>query len=412
MLEKRTLLHRVVLLALVLILAVPLLVACGGDNQKTPTPTPTPRLTLTLTPTPTATSTVTPFGPVKIGIIAPWSGPGAMTGIALVDPVVKLVEQQVKDQGGILGGREVKLIKYDNRMAVAESTAGAIKLILDNKVSALALGGNSRGELDAVVAVAEEKHVFFAALGYVTGLANLKFTVNAGTTLESFSDAQILAATKLVKAKTAAILATDVGDMHELASINKRQMQEAGIELVYEQYTPLATNDYTPFLTKIKFEKPDVLFLDESNIETNVTIAKQIMELGGWDNIKVLAIPGGANAAKLPGADGWYIAARWYPGLPYPGAMKLEKDYQSMFGSLPSANLVYFYDPIWTVIKAIELAGTDTDLEKIAQVARSGNLEWETPEGHAHFTPDGVSGLVMNLALIEGKKLVSVTIPE
>jgi hypothetical protein len=51
-----------------------------------------------------------------------------MTGL-LADPIIKLVEHQVKDMGGILGGRNIKIVKYDNRGSVAEAGAGAVQLI-------------------------------------------------------------------------------------------------------------------------------------------------------------------------------------------------------------------------------------------------------------------------------------------
>jgi hypothetical protein len=155
-----------------------------------------------------------------------------------------------------------------------------------------------------------------------------------------------------------------------------------------------------------------VLILEEGSNEANLTVAKQIMELGGWGNIKVLTLPGGEAAVRLPGADGWYILVLWLPGLSYIGAVKFEQDYQVMYGRLPSSNHVYFYNPLWTAIYASELAGTDTDLVKIAQAARSDKLEWDTPMGRAHFMPDGLSGLTMSVAHVEAGKLVQFQIPQ
>ena len=199
---------------------------------------------------------------------------------------------------------------------------------------------------------------------------------------------------------------------HNIVENTKPQLQAAGIELVYEQFASLETVDYSPYLTKIKFEKPDVLLLDTTQNEAAITIAKQIMELGGWDNIKVVAIAPGAAAVNQVGAQGWYLAVRWSPGLQNPGAVKYEKDYLAMHGKEPSVNAVYFYDPLWVAIKAIELAGTDIDLVKIAQAARSGNLEWDAPDGNVHITSDGRSNMGFSLARIENKTVVPVTIPE
>ena len=155
-----------------------------------------------------------------------------------------------------------------------------------------------------------------------------------------------------------------------------------------------------------------MVILEHNNNEAVVTIAQQIMELGGWGDSQVVTLPTGDFAKGKPGAQGWYVVVMWIPGLDYPGAVKFENDFKVMYNKMPSPTQVYYYNSMWTAIKAIELAGTDTNLVKIAEVARSGKLEWDTPMGHAHFTPDGLSGLSPVLTHIENKVLVGVTIPE
>ena len=93
--------YKLAALFLLMALIVSVLFACGKEKEKTPPPSATPVVTITPTPTvtlgPTRTSIATPTptsaGPVKIGAINSWSGPGAVSGIAIADPVIKLVEQ-------------------------------------------------------------------------------------------------------------------------------------------------------------------------------------------------------------------------------------------------------------------------------------------------------------------------------
>ena len=150
---KRWLVVFVVLSLLWLIL----LPACGGgEGEKTPTPIQTATVAPTATPTVvTATATPTPAKPVKIGMIHTFSGPMAAAGV-LTSQTIAVVEWQVKNMGGILGGREVKIIKGDDRGVVAETAAQAKKLILEEKVTILTLGGINTSSMTAVSDVAEE----------------------------------------------------------------------------------------------------------------------------------------------------------------------------------------------------------------------------------------------------------------
>jgi len=56
-------------------------------------------------------------------------------------------------------------------------------------------------------------------------------------------------------------------------------------------------------------------------------------------------------------------------------------------------------------------SGTDIDRVVIAEAARSGKLEWNTPMGHAHYAPDGTAGLNLIMAQIQDKKMVRGTTP-
>jgi len=417
---------RLMIFASLGLLLVLLLAACGKEKEITPAPTPTatatpsptpittatPSPTPTATPVPTATPTPTTSGPVKIGGIGSWSGPTAVSGVGIADPIIKLVETQVKNSGGILGGREVKVIRYDNRATVSEATAGATKLYYDDKVSAIVWGGISTAEFEAVVSAVEELHILYVSIGHIDNLAEKKFVVNGTTQREVNRETTINFINKVLKPKTAAFLGTDTMDARTNWPAVKEGIKAAGTEIVYEQYVSLDTTDYSPFLTKMKYANPDVLYLYSGQSEFYMGVAKQIMELGGWGDIQVVGMAGGEAARKMPGADGWYMQATWAPGLDYPGAVKFQQDYKAIVGGTPTASHVYFYNCLWTAIYAMKLAGTDTDRVAIAQAARSGKLEWDTPMGRAHYAPDGSSGLSLIIERVVGGNLVLVPMPE
>ncbi|MFA4837197.1 MAG: hypothetical protein WC749_14160, partial [Dehalococcoidia bacterium] len=107
--------YKLAALVLVLALIVPVLAACGDDDEattpvKTTPATTTPAATTPVATTPTAITTPTAtaipaatqnLGPIKIGILEDWSGPGAGAGW-LADGVLGLMKWQLEKEGGLL----------------------------------------------------------------------------------------------------------------------------------------------------------------------------------------------------------------------------------------------------------------------------------------------------------------------
>ena len=407
--------QRLVALTVLSLCLLVILPACSGNGgDKTPAIPLTPTIIVsqtTLTATPTSVKS-----PVKIGAVAPWSGSMAMTGF-LADQIMAVVEDQVKNMGGILGGRQIKFIRGDDRGVVAESAAQAEKLILDDKVSALTLGGVSAAHINAVADIAEELKVPFIGFATLYNAAARKYSacLYFGPIVRA-QNANFI--TNLLKPKTVAFLGYSPGDGREvLEGLNGKiagqdQSVTKGIDIVYEQYFSPGTLDFTPYLTKIKYVNPDLVVMDINTTEVAVTINKQIMELGGWGGMKVYyatEVNSGKSVASMPAAVGTYTALMWLQGSNDPGMKAFEDAYQHKYGRLPSPEVSYFYNCFWVAIKAIELAGTD-DPGKVAEALRSGDLAWESAWGHMRIGTDGTGQIKSMVAQVqEGGKLVKVS---
>jgi len=397
----------VALIALsLLLLMIP---ACGGGGEeKTATPTVTSTPTATKTPTPTATPSPIPAGPVKIGMLAPWSGPAATSG-GLADQISALVEDQVKNQGGILGGRMVKFIRGDDRGMVSESIAQARKLIQDDKVTILCLGGVSGAQSSAVANVAEELKVPFAAYTTLENVEALKYSVE----LYGFApaiNAGIGFITNVVKPKTIAFLAKDDAPSRTVMEGIRKGVEAKGITTVYDQTYPIETVDFSAYLTKIKYVKPDIL-VSHLLTEQALNINQQIKELGGWEGIVYYgASPASAAAAviKMPAAVGSYVALLWLPDSDEPGMKAFGDAFKQKYNRLPSPELAFFYNSMWIAIKAVELANSD-DPAKVAEALRSGNLVWDSAYGPMHIPTNGEADMTEMVAQVQaGGKLVKV----
>ena len=381
MLAKRSL-----LLLLMLSLLLLLLPACGGGGEGK--------------------------SPVKIGALHDWTGSQAIPGSYYADRTIKLVEKQVKDMGGILGGREVKFYKYDGSSTVSGILTAANKAFFADKMPVLVWGGSSSVNGQVVSDFAEQNQVLFIdLLIQPLDISNLKFTLRGGHRLDELD---ILAeyAVKALKASKVAILSTDLEESRQFASRWEDIVEASGGEIVYKDFAATGTTDFTPYLTKIKYYNPDVL-LTNLDLGGYTVMAQQVTGIGDWGNTKVLANTSATWQAGKPGAEGWYVYARWVPGLDNPSSQRFEQDYQAMFGDEPDGTAEMMYDMFWLAIEAIELAGTDTDRLAIATVARSGNLALETPLGYVKWGTDGEPVQKLGLmAHVEGGKLIPVQVPE
>ena len=330
-----------------------------------------------------------------------------MSGIFYGDNLIKLVEKQVKDMGGILGGRALDVIKYDNHASVPEAQAGAEKLVTVDNVAALIWGGVTGAECQAVAEYADKNHVLYTPFSSIIGLASMKYVLGAMPPMEVTCKAYIDLAIKIANAKTIGLLGAEISDARDRVKITKDAVEAAGIKVVYEDYITPGTVDFLPYLTKLKYANPDVAILESSMGEFYMTIAKQLPDIGGLGNMKIGCLSSGEGAKAIPAADGWYLSTLWYPELDTPGSVKFVNDYKAVVGRMPDATNVYFYNSAWCSIATIMAAGT-TDREKIGQVARSGQVEWEAPQGLVQWGADGLSNMPGFMVQIKDKQLVFV----
>ena len=429
---------RFVAVVLALVLLASVLAACGGGGggeQETPTvsptltatvaptetpiasetaaptATPSPTAAPTATPTPTAITTATPSptpaGPVKIGVVHDFSGSDALSGSYYAERLIKLATKQMKDQGGILGGREVQYLKYDAKSTLAGCQTAATEAILKDHVSVIIEGGSASVNGEALGTIAKENHTLYVDLFILPlDIINNPYVIRPGYRMDEM-DAMLNFGIKVLKAKTIGIFERDFQEDHLYADSWKKIASAAGVKVVYEDYYAIGTPDLTSFLTKIKYANPDLLLTD-CLLADYPTMAMEMQGLGGWGNIKVINSMAAALCVKMSSTNGWYIYARWLPGSSDPGSVKFIQDYKAMFGAEPDCVMELMYDPFMWAVKAIELAGTD-EPEAVARAARSGNLTWDSPGGPLSIGTDGeVTPQVHLIAQFQGGKMVPV----
>ena len=145
---------------------------------------------------------------------------------------------------------------------------------------------------------------------------------------------------------------------------------------------PLGVTDMSPYITKIKYENPNLLLLN-SNAGAAL-FAKQLPELGGLPNTTVMGMSYGVttvNTVQYPAAVGWYSMATYVPGMTSPAISKMLALWTKVNGNANMfAPTCVNYVNLLVAIEAIKLAGS-TDREAINNAGHSGKLVVDVPYG-------------------------------
>jgi len=328
----------------------------------------------------------------------------------LGDKIIAIVQDQLQKMGGILGGREVQFVRGDMGGTTAGAVGQAEKLILEDKVDILVWGGVSGANFSAVADVAERLNVPFVAMAAVRGIQDAKYTACLYG-IQTVINRVCAFTIDFVKPKTVAFLGYDDEDMrimlngYEPEGIpgSRDLLKATGIDVVYAEFYPLTTVDFSPYLTKIKYLNPDLFIGMYNNQGAAISVLTQISGLGGWGSMKYFCALEAGTSKKIlnmPSAVGTYAAVLWLPGSDEPGMKAFEDAFVQRYGGInPDAELTYYYNAVWVAIKAIELAGTD-DPVKVAQALRSGNLELDSAWGPLRIGTNGngkISAMVVQI---------------
>jgi len=381
--------YRIGILLLVLTLIVPLLTACGSDDDDDETTSAADQAT-----TSASSAAQTAGGePVKIGVLTSWSGPTALSGSFYVDNAIKVIEKELDDMGGILGGRPVEFVRYDTAGMTAEAMIGAEKLITKDNVCVLTIGGVSTAEGLVIADVAEKEKVLFASAMPLADVAEREYTVICTISLDSVVEdsAKLILELLNPKPQTAAIMTFNQPSSRDMARRWKELLEDGGVEIVYEEYIAPDIVDLAPYVTRIKYEDPDCL-LASLQVSQFIAIAKEIVGLGGWGDTQVIGFGTATSVRNMPGGVGWIIQSPWHPSKDDPESVRFKEVFEDTNDRSPTDMHVYMYNTLWTAIHAIELAGTDDPVD-IARAARSGNLEFDTPMGRDIIGTDGNNNL-------------------
>ena len=266
---------------------------------------------------------------IKIGHVAPVSGPQASYGKDNENGARMAVEV-LNTQSVVIGGKKVKfeLLAEDDAADPKQGTAAAQKLC-DSKVAGVV------GHLNSGTTIPAAKVYNDCGIPHITPSATNPNLTKPGykTTFRLLANdnalgaALALYASDTLKLKTVAVIDDRTAYGQGVAEVFKKTAESKGMKVVDQQFTTDKAVDFMAILTAIKGKNPDAIFYGGMDPQAGPML-RQMEQLGltrqkyfGGDGIctqdlikqaggaktleNVICAEGGASLDKMPGGKAW-----------------------------------------------------------------------------------------------------------
>jgi branched-chain amino acid transport system substrate-binding protein len=325
---------------------------------------------------------------VKIGVILPFSGQFADTGVQL-DNGIKLYMQQ---HGDTVAGKKIEVIRKDvGGIAPEVAKRLAQELIVRDGADILAGFALTPNALAAAEVSAQAKK-FMVVMNAATSSITTKSPYLARTSVtvpeidETFGS---WAAKSGIK--TAYTLVSDYGPGLDAETAFQRAFQEGGGKIVGSVRMPVANADFSAFVQRAKDASPDAIFIFVPGGTQPAAIGKALASRGITpQNTKILGQGEITfeDALKSMGDDAiGTITAFHYD---YNHASPLNKEfvaaYNKAFGRNPDIYSIGGYDGMRLIYAALEKTGGKADGQDLIDAAKG--MAWESPRGPISIDPE------------------------
>jgi branched-chain amino acid transport system substrate-binding protein len=349
---------------------------------------------------------------IKIGLVAPLSGGGALYGKQMENGA-KLAVDEINEAGGLLG-KKLKLIVQDDQANPGESVKVTQRLVTEEKINAWMgtlksadtvtdIGITSKQDIPSFVPVAVGNSIT------ESGFTNVFRNVSNNTMQVKELVAYIL---KNQPHKKIAIIAENSDYGRGLAEDFEKFFVEGGGQISNIEYYNMGTKEFNDPLTKIKANNPDAVVIS-GLIAEGALIVKQAQDLGLKTQWYSYGGFSGSAAIKLAGAAAEGLIHTEY-FTPVEGDEKIEKfvkAYEQKFNETPDA---YYsaatYDAVYLYAEGVRKAGT-LDNKKINDALHSIK-DYQGVMGTISFEQNGQATAKVWIAQIKDGKQTVIYRPE
>lgn len=344
--------------------------------------------------------------PIRLGILASYSGVFALYGPNIIEPAVRLF---LDLNGGQIAGRPVELFIEDDRSDPTGHVEKVTKLVEDDKIHAL-LGVNHSGGILAIRDYLDENKVptFVTVAGAkdVTQSRRSEYIFRTGFANGQMEAAGAILAWEHVKLNRVVGIGADYTAGHELLEPLLDGFRKVGGTVVETLWHPLGTADFSTYLSRIQSYRGQVDAVVPLMFGADATrFFAQYKEFGVGIPLYCFGnVLEQTAALDSIGAQAVGVKTYWM----YSSVLNNEENsrfrtaYRRAYGRLPGAFSATTYAAMQALAAAAEQVDGNVE-DKKAFVRAVEQVQVESPFGPLSFDAD--HGVVLNVYLNEVRDL-------
>ena len=311
---------------------------------------------------------------LKIGSMGPMSGGAAQWGLAM-DAAARMAAAEVNAKGGLqIGDKKchVTVVAYDSKYTAEGAAAGSNALAAQG--IHFIIGPVGAPEATGIKPILGRNQQLAWNGSYAKDALAPRYPLmfHLGPGPGGWATSVIQEALKYWKIKTVALVAPNDQGGTDIVTVDEVAYKELGIKTTSEYYQRGTTN-FAPIITRLLASNPDAVDTASSPPGDAGVIVKQLRLAGFKGPIGRDGGPGTEEILRVSGGMTVLKDFYWYSGPPdTPQTKAIDTEYKklmgkdqtfgaSLWGDLPGARMT---------LKAISIAGTMTDVQKVAAALR------------------------------------------
>ena len=327
-------------------------------------------------------------GPIKIGVVLPYSGVYAVLG----ESITQAMELVFARENWTVAGRKIELIKEDDEMQPPVGVRKTEKLIDSDKVDILTGPVHSGILMGMRDKVHNSKTILIVSNAGADAISRERCSRWIFRT--SFSNWQPCQPMGGWVAKNVAkdvfLTAPNYQAGKDMMNAFKETFVPAGGKIVAEDYPKLGETDYAPYLTKIRQSGAKAVFAFFSGTDA-VNFVKQYTQFGLKQSIKLTGAGFLTEPDVLPaqGASALgVITGHFYtPLLDNATNHRFVKEFRDKyFGKMPDGFACQGHDTAEVILRALKAVNGNTQ-DKDKLVDAIAKVEFDSPRGRFKFDP-------------------------